>query len=56
VIAVSRYRNDYTAKKFGISPPSFSAKVSRKLFSPDDLERLLKIICIEDVEEFFMLK
>lgn len=55
-IAVSGYRKDYIAKKLGISPQSFSAKISRKSFSPEDAERLLKVIKNEDVEEFFMLE
>jgi ABC-type Zn uptake system ZnuABC Zn-binding protein ZnuA len=55
-IAVSGYRKDYIAKKLGISPQSFSAKISRKSFSPEDAERLLKVIKNEDVEGFFMLE
>lgn len=55
-IEVSGYRKDYIAKKLGISPQSFSAKISRKSFSIEDVEKLLKIIENEDVEEFFMLE
>lgn len=55
-IEVSGYRKDYIAKKLGISPQSFSAKISRKSFSVEDVEKLLKIIENEDVEEFFMLE
>jgi transcriptional regulator with XRE-family HTH domain len=55
-IAISGYRKDYIAKKLGISPQTFSAKISRKSFSPEDAEKLLKVIKNEDVDEFFMLE
>jgi hypothetical protein len=55
-IAISGYRKDYIAKKLGISPQAFSAKISRKSFTPEDAEKLLTVIKNEDVDEFFMLE
>ena len=55
-ITVSGYRKDYIAKKLGLSPQAFSAKISRKKFSVEDAENLLKVICNEDVEAFLCSK
>jgi predicted transcriptional regulator len=55
-IAISGYRKDYIAKKLGISPQAFSAKISRKSFTSEDAEKLLKVIKNDDVDEFFMLE
>jgi uncharacterized protein (DUF2384 family) len=54
-IAVSGYRKDYIAKKLGISHQSFSAKISRKSFSPEDAERLLKVIKMRMWRSFLCL-
>lgn len=55
-INISGYRKDYIAGKLGISPQAFSAKIKRKSFSPEDAEKLLRVINNEDVEAFFMLE
>ncbi|MEA5140492.1 hypothetical protein [Arcicella rigui] len=56
LIEVSGYRNDYIAHKIGISPTTFSVKKGRGSFSLDDIEKIIKVIENEDVENYLMLE
>lgn len=56
IIDVSGYRNDYIAKKLGLKAQNFSVKKQRGSWSPDEIERLLKVVDNEDVENYLMLE
>ena len=56
IIDVSGYRNDYIAKKLGLKPQNFSVKKQRGNWTPDELEKLLRIIDNEDVENYLMIE
>ncbi len=55
LIDVSGYRNDFIAKKLGITPSTFSVKKSRGSFSVDEMEKIMQVIDNEDVEDYLML-
>jgi predicted transcriptional regulator len=56
LIEVSGYRNDFIAKKIGIQPQTFSVKKGRKSFTVDEIEKIIKVIDNEEVEDFMMLE
>lgn len=56
IIDVSGYKNEYVAKKIGLSPSSFSVKKSRKSFSLEEIEKIIGVIENEDVENFILLE
>ncbi|TLV03532.1 hypothetical protein FEN17_07990 [Dyadobacter luticola] len=56
LIEVSGYRNDYLAKKLGLSNVNFSAKKNRKSFSLEELKKLASIIDNEDVSDFWLMQ
>lgn len=56
IIKVSGYRNDYVAKKLGISPQSFAAKKQRNSWNDDEIEKVLTIIDNEDSEDYVLLQ
>ena len=56
IIEVSGYRNDLIAKKLGMKAQNFSVKKKRGSWSVDEVEKLLKVVDNEDVENFIMLE
>lgn len=54
IIKVSGYRNDYVAKKLGISPQSFSVKKQRNSWNDEEIERVLEIVDNEDSEDYIL--
>lgn len=55
IIELSGYKNEFIARKLNLSPANFSAKKSRQSFSNEEIEKILKIIVNEEVEDYFML-
>jgi len=55
LIEVSGYRNDYIAKKIGLTNVNFSAKKNRKSFSMEEIKQIVAIIDNEDVEDYLMI-
>ena len=55
LIEVSGYRNDYIAKKLGITNVNFSAKKNRKSFSIEEIKKIVSIIDNEEVEDYLMV-
>lgn len=56
LIEVSGYRNDYIAKKIGLSNVNFSAKKNRKTFTLEEVKKIVSIINNEDVNDYLMLR
>ena len=56
IIKVSGYRNDYVAKKIGMSPQSFAAKKQRNSWNDEEIEKVLAVIDNEDSEDFILLQ
>ncbi|MVM37800.1 hypothetical protein GO730_09710 [Spirosoma sp. HMF3257] len=56
LIDVAGYRNDYVAKKIGISAVSFATKKKRNSFSVDEVEKIIQLIDNEDVDDYLMSK
>jgi len=56
LIEVSGYRNDYIARKIGLTPVNFATKKKRGSLSVDEIEKILKVIDNEDVEDYLMLE
>ena len=56
LISISGYKNDYIAKKIGLQPQTFSVKKGRKSFTVDEIEKIMKVIDNEEVEEYIMLE
>ena len=56
LIDVAGYRNDYIAKKIGISSASFATKKKRGNFSIDEVEKIIQLIENEDVEDYLMIQ
>lgn len=56
IIDVSGYKNEYLARKMGLTPSNFSAKKRRVAWSPDEVQQLLSIAMNEDVEDYMLLK
>ncbi|MBD2755496.1 hypothetical protein [Spirosoma validum] len=56
LIDIAGYRNDYVAKKIGLSSASFATKKKRQSFSVDEVEKIIQIIENEDVDDYLMVK
>jgi uncharacterized protein YwgA len=56
LIEVSGYRNDYIAKKLGLTNVNFSAKKNRKTFTIEEIKKIASIIDNEDVSDFLMMQ
>lgn len=56
IIKASGYRNDYIARKLGISPQSFAAKKQRNSWNDKEIEKVLEIVDNEDSEDYIMLQ
>jgi hypothetical protein len=58
LIEISGYRNDYLAKKVGITQANFSVKKQRNSWTDKEVERLVEVLTgiNEEVEEMLMLK
>ncbi len=54
IIDKSGYRNSFLAERIGILPQNFSVKKMRGNWSEDELEKLLKIIETEDIEDYYL--
>jgi len=52
---VSGYRNDFIAKRLGITNVNFSAKKNCKTFSIEEVKKIVSIIDNEEVEDYLML-
>ncbi|TDE16855.1 hypothetical protein [Dyadobacter psychrotolerans] len=55
LIEVSGYRNDYIARKIGLTNVNFSAKKNRKSFSLEEIRQIVAIIDSDDVEDYLMI-
>lgn len=58
IVKASGYRNDYLAKKLGLSRQNFSMKKQRGSFSPEELQKIVELITEpnEDAEDAIMLE
>ncbi|MCE6991303.1 hypothetical protein [Dyadobacter sp. CY323] len=56
LIEVSGYRNDYIAKKLGLTNVNFSAKKNRRTFTVEEVKKIASIIDNEDVNDFLMMQ
>ena len=58
IIEVSGYRNDYVAKKIGITPSTFAVKKQRHSFSDEEIKDILNVVTMpnEDVENYLLLE
>ena len=56
LIEVAGYRNDYIAKKIGLSPAGFATKKKRSSFSVDEVEKIIQLIENEDVDDYLMVQ
>jgi hypothetical protein len=56
LIDVAGYRNDYIARKIGLSAAGFATKKKRGTFSVDEVEKIIQIIENEDVDDYLMVK
>lgn len=52
LIEISGYKNDYVAQKLDMTATHFSAKKSKGNWTIDEVEKILKTISNEDVEDF----
>ncbi len=52
-IKASGYRNDYVAKKLGISAQSFAVKKQRNNWNDEEVEKIMEIIDNEDVQNYY---
>lgn len=52
LIKISGYKNEYVAKKLGMTPTHFSVKKSKGNWTIAEVEKILKTISNEDVENF----
>lgn len=58
LIEASGYRNDYLAKKIGISQANFSVKKQRGSWTDKEVENIVNVLTSinQDVEDIIMLK
>ena len=58
LIEISGFRNDYLAKKMGLSTPNFSIKKQRQTWTDSEVEQLIEIMTgiNEEVEELLLLQ
>ena len=52
LIDISGYKNEYIAQKMEMTPTHFSAKKSKGNWTIDEVEKILKTISNEDVEDY----
>lgn len=58
LINVSGYKNEYVAKKIGLSSQNFAVKKKRGTWSSEELEKIVEVLINpnEDVEDLLMLE
>ena len=58
LLDISGYRNDYIAKKIGMSPSAFAVKKQRKSWTDKEVQEIIEVITHpnEDVEEYIMME
>ncbi len=56
LIEISGYRNDYIARKIGMTPVNFSAKKNRRSFNLNEIRQIVEVIDNEDVADYLMVK
>lgn len=58
LLNISGYRNDYIAKKIGISSSAFAVKKQRKSWTDKEVREIIEIITHpnEDVEDYIMME
>lgn len=58
LLDLSGYRNDYVAKKIGMSASSFAVKKQRKSWTDEDVKSIIEVITKpnEDLEDYIMLE
>lgn len=58
IIEVSGYRNDYVAKKIGVTASTFAVKKQRNTWSDEEIKHILQVVSNpnEDVENYLMLQ
>ena len=58
IINASGYKNDYVAKKIGLTPQNFAVKKKRANWSAEELEKIIDVITKpnEDAEDALMLE
>lgn len=58
IINVSGYKNDYVAKKIGLTSQNFAVKKQRGTWSAEELEKIVEVLTKpnEDVEDMLMLE
>ena len=52
LIEISGYKNEYVAQKLDMTPTYFSLKKSKGNWTIDEVEKILKTISNEDVEDY----
>ena len=58
LLDLSGYRNDYVAKKIGMSASSFAVKKQRKSWTDEEVKNIIEVITKpnEDLEDYIMLE
>lgn len=58
IINLSGYKNDYVAKKIGITPQNFAVKKKRGNWTAEELEKIINVLTKpnEDAENALMLE
>lgn len=58
IVGVSGYKNEYIARKIGMSAQNFAVKKQRGTWTPDELEKIVEVLTKpnEDVENALMLE
>lgn len=56
LIRASGHRNDYVARKLGISLLNFNVKIKKNNFSENEVQRIISIVKNEKVEDYIMLE
>jgi hypothetical protein len=52
IIEISGYRYDFIAKKLGMKSQNFSLKKQRGNWTVDEVEKLMKVVGNDDVEDY----
>lgn len=52
LIEISGYKNEYIAQKLEMTPTHFSSKKSKGNWTIEEIEKILKTISNEDVEDY----
>ena len=58
LLDLSGYRNDYIAKKIGISASAFAVKKQRKSWTDEEVRNIIEVLTKpnEDIEDYIMLE